>query len=282
MQEKEKNIQEEGINRRIGVFDSGIGGLTVLKALKALLPYESYVYIGDTARLPYGTKSRETVIKYSESLTRAVLKQNIKALVVACNTASTHALEAVTELAAPLPVIGMIEPAATAACNATKINHVAVIATSGTIHSGAYTKAIQSRAPEIKVSNAACQMLVSLAEEGWNDPNDSITRSVLHRYLDSLFDQQNPPDTLILGCTHFPVFSPVISDILGPEITLINSGEEASKTLLDKISPTTTEPSKAKFYATDDPHRFARNATRFYDHQLNPDDVELIDVHLYT
>ncbi|HNQ92161.1 MAG TPA: glutamate racemase [Alphaproteobacteria bacterium] len=279
MQEREKNIYDD---RKIGVFDSGIGGLTVLKALKRKLPDESYIYIGDTARLPYGTKSRETVIKYSESLTRAVLKQNIKAVVVACNTASTHALEKVKEIASPLPVIGMIEPAAKAACKATAKGHIAVIATTGTIHSGAYTSAIQGYAPETKVSNAACQMLVALAEEGWNEQDDPVARSIIHRYLDPLFDQTNAPDTLILGCTHFPLFTNIISEILGPDVTLINSGEEAAQTVTSQISPSSVTDCHTQFFATDDPVRFARNALRFYDHHIGQDDIELMDIYLYT
>lgn len=272
---------------KIGVFDSGIGGLTVLKALKAAYPAESYVYIGDTARLPYGTKSRETVIRYSESLTRCVLKQNVNAIIVACNTASTHALDSVKAMAGPVPVLGMIEPAATAAVKATKKGHIGVIATSGTILSGAYPREIQKLNNDIKTESAACQMLVALAEEGWNGEDDPVTLSIIRRYLEPLFDKNDAPDTLILGCTHFPVFEKAITATIGTGITLINSGEAAALELghlLPAIHPEKRQNSRSTsdrhttFFATDDPERFARNAARFYDHALSADQVSLIDI----
>lgn len=262
----------------IGVFDSGIGGLTVLKALVERFPAESYVYIGDTARLPYGTKSPETVIRYSRSLTRAVLQHNVKAVVVACNTASTHALEAVQEMSAPIPVIGMIEPAAKAALAVTKNNRIGIIATSGTVRSGAYTRQLQKLRPEVEVFSEPCQMLVALAEEGWS--SGDITESVIRRYLDPLFQQSaTPPDTLILGCTHFPVFEPLLREILGEKITLINSGKAAAESLAAYIPVSTEAGSGAlQFFATDDPHRFADNAAKFFDQRLSYQDVQLIDV----
>jgi glutamate racemase len=262
----------------IGVFDSGIGGLTVLKALVERFPAESYVYIGDTARLPYGTKSPETVIRYSRNLTHAVLQHNVKAVVVACNTASTHALEEVKAVAAPIPVIGMIEPAAKAALAVTKNNRIGIIATSGTVRSGAYTRQLQELRPEVEVFSQPCQMLVALAEEGWS--SGDITESVIRRYLDPLFQQSStPPDTLILGCTHFPVFEPLLREILGEEITLINSGKAAAESLATYIPVSTETGSGAlQFFATDDPHRFADNAAKFFDHRLSYQDVQIIDV----
>lgn len=270
--------------RRIGVFDSGIGGLTVLHELNALFPNDNFVYIGDTARLPYGTKSRETVIKYSESLTQKILDFDVDAIVVACNTASTHALDAVLAKAGAIPAIGMIEPAAIAAASITKNNHVAVIATSGTIHSGAYSAALKNLAPHIHVSPASCQMLVALAEEGWTHYSDEITRGILLRYLEPLFDQAQAPDTLILGCTHFPVFSEIITDILGSGVSLVNSGAAAAQVLFSRLGPAPYQgpvipfAARMNFFATDDTTRFARNAIRFFDQQLDPSQVALIDV----
>lgn len=272
---------------KIGVFDSGIGGLTVLKALKSAYPAESYVYIGDTARLPYGTKSRETVIRYSESLTRCVLKQNVNAVIVACNTASTHALESVKAMAAPIPVLGMIEPAAAAAVKTTKKGHIGVIATSGTILSNAYPREIGLINKDIRTESAACQMLVALAEEGWNGEDDPVTLGIIRRYLEPMFDKNDAPDTLILGCTHFPVFEKAITAIIGEDVTLINSGQAAAHELaelLPDIHPDNRKAGamvndkKTTFFATDDPVRFARNAARFYDHALSPDQVSLIDI----
>jgi len=282
--EKENIFPLQSGQRRIGVFDSGIGGLTVLHELNLLFPNDNFVYIGDTARLPYGTKSRETVIKYSQALSCSLLEFDVDAVVVACNTASTHALEAVSHLAAGLPVVGMIDPAAIAAVSTTKNNHVGVIATSGTIHSGAYSQALQRLSPQIRVSPASCQMLVALAEEGWTHFSDDIARSILLRYLDPLFDCEGAPDTLILGCTHFPVFSDIIRDILGGEVCLINSGAVAAKSLYAAIGgsayqgPARPVSQRINFFATDDTARFARNAIRFFDQQLDPAQVSLIDV----
>jgi len=257
----------------IGIFDSGIGGLTVLRALKERFPHESYVYIGDTARLPYGTKSPETIIRYSESLAREILKHGVKAIVVACNTASAHALGAVAQLAGKIPVLGMIEPASKAGVAATKNNHIAVLATYSTVHGDVYARAIKKLNPEIRVTSIACQMLVALAEEGW--AGTDVAETTLRKYIDSVFAGQDAPDTLILGCTHFPLFEPLLRRILGPDITLINSGAAAAQEL-----DFTCLPGKArtKFFATDDPSRFAVNAARFFGERISAEDVELIDV----
>lgn len=277
MPENIKNISNSDTDRPIGVFDSGIGGLTVLKALQHHFPHESFIYIGDTARLPYGTKSPATVARYAESLTKEILYHNVKAVVVACNTASTHGLHAVKNLASPLPVIGMIDPAAKAAIAASRSKHIGVMATSGTIKSNAYQKALLQHNQNCKLSSVACQILVALAEEGWAD--EDIARATLHKYLDPIFHQADAPDTLILGCTHFPVFSPLIQDILGPSVTLINSGEAASHDLLDVLEPNTkSTQGKTAFFVTDDPHRFADNAAKFYDDRISADDVTLIDI----
>ena len=261
----------------IGVFDSGIGGLTVLKALTHHFPQESYIYVGDTARLPYGTKSPETVVKYAQSLTTKILEKRVKAIVVACNTASTHALSAVQEMAKGIPVIGMIDPAAAAAIATTQSGHIGVMATFGTIKSNAYELAIKSKEPDCKISSVACQMLVALAEEGW--ANGDIARATLHQYLDPVFNVPFPPDTLILGCTHFPVFAPLLHDILGSSITLINSGEAAALHLAPYLKEKNNENrGKTEFLVTDDPSRFAENAIKFFDARLSANDVHLIDI----
>lgn len=258
----------------IGVFDSGIGGLTVLKALQENYPDESYVYIGDTARLPYGTKSPETIIRYSQALTRRILKYNVKAIVVACNTASTHALADVQRLAGQLPVLGMIEPASRAAIAKTRNNHVAVLATYGTVHSAIYETTIKRMKPEIRISSQACQLLVALAEEGWADTQ--IAEDVIREYVEPIFKQDNAPDTLILGCTHFPLFEKRLRNILGDTVTLINSGKAAADEL--QLSSKAQGDANCRFLATDDPTRFAVSAGKFFGQDLSPDDVELIDI----
>ena len=263
----------------IGVFDSGIGGLTVLQSLIAQFPHESFVYLGDTARLPYGTKSPETVIKYAESLTRVLLAQKVKAVVVACSTASAHALHAVERLAAPIPVIGMIEPTARAALALTRNNHIGVLATAGTIRSGVYETTLKKWAPHVRVTGVACQMLVALAEEGWT--HGDIPRLTLGNYLSSLFCGADKPDTLILGCTHFPVFTDLLRDILGADVTLINSGDAAAtalKSVLPQSAATAHRSPTIQFCATDDPARFAAGATRFFNRPIAAGDVTLIDV----
>ncbi len=257
----------------IGVFDSGIGGLTVLKALQKKYPNESYVYIGDTARLPYGTKSPETVIRYAQGLTKEIIKHKVKAIIVACNTASTHGLPAVQEIAKDIPVFGMIEPASRGAVSATKNNHIGVLATYGTVKSGAYEKAINKINPTALVSSQACQLLVALAEEGW--ASDKIAKDVLLKYLEPIFERQNRPDTLILGCTHFPLFEATISEILGPEVTLINSGQAAADEL--NLSDNGGKGG-CQFFATDDPGRFAANAAKFFGKEVSAADVSLIDI----
>lgn len=272
-----KNISRFDTKSPIGVFDSGIGGLTVLKALQHHFPNESFIYIGDTARLPYGTKSPETVSRYAESLTKEILLHNVKAVVVACNTASTHGLPAVKILAGDLPVIGMIDPAAEAAIKASRSKHIGVMATFGTIKSDVYKKALLAQDSNCTVSSVACQMLVSLAEEGWSEGD--IAKATIHKYLDPIFNQADAPDTLILGCTHFPVFVPLITEILGNNVTLINSGEAASHTLTNFLSSDASEPiGETQFFVTDDPHRFAENAAKFYDHKIMPNNVTLIDI----
>ena len=261
----------------IGVFDSGIGGLTVLKALRHHFPNESYIYLGDTARLPYGTKSPETVARYAASLTKELTNRGVKAIVIACNTASTHGLNAVKALAGDIPVIGMIEPTSLAASKATKNYHIGVMATFGTIKSKVYTKSLLNFMPNGKISPVACQMMVALAEEGWVEGN--IPLSVIHRYLDPIFDQPQAPDTLILGCTHFPVFEKLLKDILGHSVTLINSGEAASIYLSGYLKDSKNKQiGKVKFLVTDDPLRFADNAKKFYDVGLKAEDVTLIDI----
>ncbi|MGB6389200.1 MAG: glutamate racemase, partial [Methyloceanibacter sp.] len=199
--------------RPIGVFDSGMGGLTVLRALAARLPQERFIYLGDTARLPYGTKSAETVTAYALQATRLLTGEGVKMVVVACNTASAVALAPLAEALAPVPVIGVIEPGARAGVAATRNNRIAVIATEGTIKGGAYLRAIQAVRGEVNVVQQPCQVFVALAEEGWTD--SPVTIAAAERYLLPLFDEAEAPDTIVLGCTHFPVLAAAIRQVIG-------------------------------------------------------------------
>ncbi len=208
------------------MFDSGIGGLTVLKAIMGRMPDENIVYFGDTARLPYGTKSRETVTRFSEEITRFLMRRNIKLLVIACNTASAYALTRIRSMI-DIPVIGVIEPGARAASATTHNKKVGVIGTRATIDSGAYLDAIQRMDPAIKVFSAACPLFVPLVEEGWL--TEDVTYEVARRYLTHLVGCR--VDALILGCTHYPLIKKVIGDVMGRGTALIDSAEETAATV---------------------------------------------------
>ena len=210
--------------RVVGMFDSGIGGLTVLKATMARLPEESFIYFGDTARLPYGTKSRETVTRFAEEIVAFLERKKLKLLVVACNTVSAYSLERIRQIAT-VPVVGVIEPGARAAVRTTRNRRVGVIGTRATIQSGAYLESIRSFDPDVRVFSKACPLFVPLVEEGWL--NDEVTYRIAERYLGSLLSCGI--DTLILGCTHYPLIKGVISEVVGKNVTLIDSAEETSK-----------------------------------------------------
>src|SRR5213593_1632850 len=205
----------------IGIFDSGVGGLTVLHALLEALPGEHLLYLGDTGRHPYGTKSAETVTRYSIENVEFLVAKGIKMLVVACNTASAVALDAL-EARFPLPVVGVIEPGARAAVARTENGRVGVIGTEATIASGAYTKALRALRPGLEIYTRPCPLLVPLAEEGWLD--GPIPRGVVETYLATL--QKSGIDTLVLACTHYPLLRPLIAEVMGEKVGLVDSAEE--------------------------------------------------------
>jgi glutamate racemase len=262
----------------IAVFDSGLGGLTVLRELQALMPQRDYIYVGDTARLPYGTKSAGTVIRYAETIASFLMGYNPAAMVVACNTASAVSFDAVQALAGNAPVVTMIEPAVNAAVTATRNGRIAVMATQGTCRSDVYSRAIKARNPALNVDQIPCQLLVALAEETWHAGD--IARATLAQYLDATLKRDDAPDTLVLGCTHFPLFANLIADMYGDTITLINTGAEAAKVLAKTLEPVVprTAPPQTTFFATDAPQRFAVNAAPFYGRDVNENDVGLLDL----
>jgi glutamate racemase len=198
---------DRSARRPIGVFDSGVGGLTVVRAVRARLPGEHIVYLGDTARLPYGSKSPETVVRYSQACAGFLVKRDVKLVLIACNTASAHALGPLSQ-SVPVPVLGAVEPGARTALGASKNRHIGVIGTLGTIRSGAYRTAIERLAPDAVVTGQAAPLLVPLAEEGWTD--DEIAFAVARRYLAELSAKDPAIDTLVLGCTHYPLLVPVL------------------------------------------------------------------------
>ncbi|MDQ6623751.1 MAG: glutamate racemase [Verrucomicrobiota bacterium] len=212
-----------GDARPIGVFDSGIGGLTVVSALRRALPNESIYYLGDTARVPYGGKSPSTVQRYSLEIAALLLGENAKTIVVACNSASAVALPAL-ESTLPVAVTGVIAPGAKAAAAATRNGHIGVIGTRATIKSGAYEQALRRLNPDFRVTARACPLLVPLIEEGWL--TSDVTDRVLMQYLQPLLDEG--VDTLVLGCTHYPLLRPAIARLLGAEVTLVDSAENCA------------------------------------------------------
>lgn len=216
--------QRPGTAAPIGVFDSGIGGLTVARELMRQLPHESIIYFGDTARVPYGPKSPDTVRRYSREIGSYLQQQGVKALVVACNTATAHALPTLRD-ELPIPVVGVVEPGARAAVNATASGRIGVIGTMGTINSGAYERAIRAIQPSATITTRACPLLVPLVEEGWLDTE--ATRLIAREYLDPLIGARI--DSLVLGCTHYPLLKPLLHDILGAQVRLIDSAEETAK-----------------------------------------------------
>lgn len=220
----------------IGVFDSGVGGLTVVRALRRLLPGEDIVYLGDTARVPYGNKSPRTVEKYALGCQRFLLDRGVKLVLIACNTASANALPALAA-ASPVPVIGAVEPGAISALAATRNGHVGVIGTLGTVRSGAYAAAIAARDARAKLVALACPLLVPLAEEGWID--DDIAERVARRYLTQLFALDRELDTLVLGCTHYPLLAGVISrvarELAGHDVAIVDSATAMAAAARDAL-----------------------------------------------
>jgi glutamate racemase len=248
----------------IGVFDSGIGGLTVAAAIMAALPDERVIYLGDTARVPYGPKSPATVTRYSRQIAAWLLEQRVKAIVVACNTATAHALE-VLQAECDIPVIGVVEPGARAAVAATRNARIGVIGTSGTINSGAYARAIAALAPDAAVIGCACPLFVPLVEEGWLD--HPATRLIAETYLAPI--RAAGVDTLVLGCTHYPLLAQVIAGVVGPGVQLVDSAAETALALraalhARSISASATAASPIhRFVATDAPEAFRRVGQRF-------------------
>lgn len=264
----------------IGVFDSGVGGLTVLDALRRRLPSEHFLYLGDTARLPYGTKSRASITQYSVQAAELLVQHGIKCLVIACNTASAVALEALQERFRPLPVIGVVEPGAEAGCEVSRGGRIAVIATESTVREGAYQRAILRRRPDAIVMAKACPLFVALAEEGMT--SGPIADAVAHWYLDELLSAQRP-DTLVLGCTHFPVLAAVLQAVAGDAVALVDSAATTAMALERLLAERQLlnpgpGPGRLRLLATDGPERFARVGSLFLHEPLTAADVQLVDL----
>lgn len=243
----------------IGVFDSGVGGLTVVREIMRQIPKERIVYFGDTARVPYGTKSKETVIRYSRQIVRFLTTRNVKALVIACNTASAYAMETLQQ-EVDLPIIGVVKPGAKVAARETSGGNIGVIGTEGTVGSHIYRDYIQSLRPDARVFEKACPLFVSLAEEGWW--KDPITEAVAERYLQEMKERQ--VDTLILGCTHYPLLRSVVRKVMGEGVNLVNPAYETAISLrelllqerIDNQGHNKTGENPYEFFVSDAAERF--------------------------
>jgi glutamate racemase len=248
----------------IGVFDSGVGGLTVVHAMRGLLPFEDILYLGDTARVPYGNKSPETIIRYSLENLAYLSRYKVKAVVVACNTASAHAL-GILQKESEVPVIGVIAPGVEAALTATRNRHIGVMGTQGTIHSAAYQNLLRYLQPDVKITAVAAPLLVSLIEEDWL--LHPATRLIMEEYLAPMKEAQ--VDTVVLACTHYPLLKPLAQAILGPDVVLVDSAQNAAAALARVLAeqnlekPADGAPGKITIRTTDLPAQFSRLAERF-------------------
>jgi glutamate racemase len=260
--------------RPIGVFDSGIGGLTAVRELFRVLPRESVIYFGDTARLPYGSKSADTVTRFSLEIARFLVKQEVKCLLVACNTASSVALDTL-ERQLEIPVIGVIEPGAEAAVAASRGGRIGVIGTYGTVASAAFTRALERRRPDATVIAHACPLFVPLVEEGMLD--HPATRMIAAEYLTELTN--GGIESLILGCTHYPLLAPLIRSIVGATVTLVDPGAEAARATARLLEARGglggADAPEHRFFLSDQPRHFHQIARAFLGRELPP--VQLVD-----
>lgn len=268
--------------RAIGVFDSGLGGLSVVRQLVNLLPQENILYFGDTGRVPYGTRSPETIERYTQQDCRFLLDRDVKFIIAACGTVSSVAPHVLAGLA--VPAMGVVDATAAAAVKATRNGRIGVLGTTATVRSGAFHRALTERRANAQVFAQACPLFVSLVESGWIARDDEAAIAVARRYLQPLIDQQ--VDTVVLGCTHFPLLSPILSDILGEGVTLIDSGaasaEACAAHLRDQGALAERGSGSCRFFVSDRPHDFGEVAERFLGRpvleqveQIDPECVEL-------
>lgn len=268
----------------IGVFDSGVGGLTVLRELQKKMPHENFLYLGDTARLPYGTKSPETIIRYVIQANKILVDRGIKFLIIACSTASTVSLPALKDSFPNTPIIGMLKPGAKAACDVSKTGTIGVIATEATINGQGYQKAIQQLRPKATILAKSCGLFVALAEEGCTE--GLIAEEVAKMYLQPLLQEKTakPMDCLVLGCTHYPALAHTIKKVIGDTITIVDSAKITADIVAETLKSDGLSKNKDEskspgttFFVTDAPERFTRIARLFLGCEINQCDVELVD-----
>lgn len=264
-------------NRAIGVFDSGLGGLTAVRRLYETMPNEKIIYFGDTGRVPYGTRGRSTIIKYTRQDIHFLLQYDLKAIVVACNTASSAALNTVRGEFA-LPIFGTVEPSCEKAARVTRNGRIGIIGTAATVKSGVFDRCLQRENPAFQVTAQACPLFVSLVENGRIHRGDIVIETVAREYLQPVRDAG--VDTLILGCTHYPLLYDVIADYMGDGVTLVDSGAEAVNAVRKAVTPAGTGQAEARYFVSDDPEGFTRLAELFLQRPLSCT-ASLVDISRY-
>ena len=255
-------------NRPIGVFDSGLGGLTAVRRLQQLLPNEEIVYFGDTGRVPYGTRSRETIRRYAEEDCRFLLDHDVKFIIAACGTVSSVAPDILATL--PVPAIGVVEPTAAAAAAATRSGKIGIIGTAATVRSGSFEQALLTINPKLSITGTPCPLFVPLVESGWIGQDDPVAVPMVHRYLAQI--RAAGVDTLILGCTHFPLLAPIIQQELGEDVTLIDSGFETARLCAARLQESDAlaclRDCRSRFFVSDQPEGFSQVAAIFLGHSV--------------
>ena len=268
--------------RPIGVFDSGLGGLTAVREIRSILPFENIIYFGDTSRVPYGGRSQEILLKYARQDIHFLRSFDIKALLVACGTVSTTALPTL-EKESDLPILGVVEPACRQALAVTRNKRVGLIATAASVRSGAYERALAAMDGEVTVIAKACPLFVPLVENGRFRPGDAVIETVAREYLTPL--KETGIDTLMLGCAHYPLLMEIIGEIMGPEVTLINAGAEAARALRGELEArdmlAQRPQGETTLYASDSPADFAALAGQFLCRPIGKDAVGLVDIERY-
>lgn len=269
-------------NLPIGLFDSGIGGLTVLQAIREAMPHENYLYLGDNARLPYGTKSPETISRYALQATRLLVARNIKMLVIACNTASAIALDELASAYPDIPIVGVVEPGAAAACANSESGHIAVIGTESTIRGEAYPRAIRKIRPDAIIESKACPLFTPMAEEGL--VCGEIAEMVARHYLGEIFSQTRVPDCLLLGCTHYPLLKSAIAKVIGTGVKTVDSARTTALAVqklfkdgrCSENSCTPPHCGQVRYLTTDAVQPFVRMGKLFMGAEIRPEDVETV------
>ena len=262
----------------IGIFDSGLGGLTALKEVRRLIPGEDIVYFGDTGRVPYGSRSRETIIKYALQDMNFLMSKKVDAVLIACGTVSSTAIDVIRAEYPDTPILGVVDSAVREAVRITGNKKIGVIATATTIGSGAFERALREKDPALRILPRACPMFVPLVENGYTSPDDRVSELIAREYLTDIAAER--PDAVILGCTHYPIITGVISKVL-PGVKIVSSSKAAAEDLAKKLSPSEKKSGTVEYYVSDEPYGFEKTASIFLETKLDDSLVTRIDIEKY-